>query len=204
VVGLRTRSKAALVSWAEVCSAVGRGGLRTARNAGRLRGSSSRRPRDEAISVRLRAGAPRISQPFHQLDSGQRARGWVGYEGQTVASGGSKAADLPPANRSDPQGQDLGEAGVGMDIQGLGLVLRRAHLPRTPVNRPETRLKRTLRALYRPLKGVVSYFLPSALSQGVLRVLRESLIVSDRVGAVVLQRHLVNCRSSSRTSDRTC
>jgi hypothetical protein len=69
----------------------------------------------------------------------------------------------------------------------IGFVLWRIHLPRTPVNRPEARLTpRMLRVLYRPLKGVVCYLLPSVLPHGVVGASRELLIVCDRVGAVVL------------------
>src|SRR5688572_6073150 len=51
----------------------------------------------------------------------------------------------------------------------------------------------TLRVLYRPLKGVVCYLLPSVLPHRVVRAFRELLIVSDRVGvAVVLGVRLVD------------
>src|SRR5215204_4811691 len=51
----------------------------------------------------------------------------------------------------------------------------------------------TLRVLYRPLKGVVCYLLPSVLPHRVVRASRELLIVSDRVGvAVVLGVRLVD------------
>ena len=47
--------------------------------------------------------------------------------------------------------------------------------------------------LYRPLKGVVCYLLPSVLSHGVVRTSRELLVVSDRLGvAVVLGVRLVD------------
>src|SRR5215203_5618009 len=51
----------------------------------------------------------------------------------------------------------------------------------------------TLRVLYRPLKGVVCYLLPSVLPHRVVRASSELLIVSDRVGvAVVLGVRLVD------------
>src|SRR5215204_1719434 len=51
----------------------------------------------------------------------------------------------------------------------------------------------TLRVLYRPLKGVVCYLLPSVLPHRVVRASRELLIVSDRAGvAVVLGVRLVD------------
>lgn len=69
-------------------------------------------------------------------------RRWLGrYKGQTVASRGSNAADLVRQIARIHKVRTSGKRGVGMDIQDLALVLRRAHLLRTPVNRPETRLK---------------------------------------------------------------
>src|SRR5215207_4610381 len=68
-------------------------------------------------------------------------------------------------------------------------------IPRTWVNR-DLRLRSSrwkLRVLYRPLKGVVCYLLPSVLPHRVVRASRELLIVSDRVGvAVVLGVRLVD------------
>jgi hypothetical protein len=44
---------------------------------------------------------------------GNAGSGWVGYEGQPVANSGSGLLIFGPANRSDPQDQDLGKRGVG-------------------------------------------------------------------------------------------
>ena len=53
--------------------------------------------------------------------------------------------------------------------------------------RPHLRSSRwTLRVLYRPLKGVVCYLLPSVLSHCVVRASRELLIFSDRVVVAVV------------------
>ena len=80
-----------------------------------------------------------------------------------------------------------GERGVGMDIQDFGFLPRSS--PFHALRWIGLRLgsgRWMLSVLYRPLKGVVCYLLPSVLSHRVVRASRELLIVSDRFGAVVL------------------
>jgi hypothetical protein len=67
---------------------------------------------------------------------GNAGSGWVGYEGQPVANSGSGLLILV---RQIARIHKIRTSENGVwDIQDLAFVLRRAHLPRTPVNRPET------------------------------------------------------------------
>jgi hypothetical protein len=111
---------------------------------------------------------------------------WLGYAGQTVASGGSKplilVRHIARIHNAETSGKRRGEWIPRILHSYFGEF---THALRWIDLRPGSS-RWTLRVLHRPFKGVVCYLLPSVLPHRVVRASRELLNISDRVGIAVV------------------